>query len=315
VFLCRADFRYFRSCVARVVRRGLLELHAEALMRTHFHLLVRSPIGHLDEAMRLLQNRYSRYLNRRLRRDGSLWRGRYKSKRVRSRVYHLALVSYIDANALKAAKVCRPADYPWGSATLYARKRRPRWLITDWVEQEVRDLTGRSAEDPDAYHARFPIRCDPTFLRWIERRLEAADDAADDLDELLAGEPAYVRAWLQRKTVLADGRHDSLPVTTAASVQFAVDSMRAQGDAAPGDRRRSEWRLVEAGLLRDGCCLAYPDIAQRLGSSRATAHAHVRAHRDTLDADRGYADLAASCLRLAIAHTTGGGQVTRPEAP
>ncbi len=38
VFEDRECVRYFLSCLARVVRRGLLEVHAYCVMTTHFHL-------------------------------------------------------------------------------------------------------------------------------------------------------------------------------------------------------------------------------------------------------------------------------------
>jgi REP element-mobilizing transposase RayT len=50
------DDRYFLSRLARAHRLGLLEIYAYCLMITHFHLLVRSPVGRLSEAMRLILN-------------------------------------------------------------------------------------------------------------------------------------------------------------------------------------------------------------------------------------------------------------------
>jgi hypothetical protein len=303
VFLCRADFRYFLACLARVVRLGLIELHAHVLLRTHYHLLVRSLVGRLDEALKLAQNRYSRYFNRRMRRDGGLWHSRYKSKRVLSNAYHRYLVSYIDANALKAAKAASPVNYPWGSASLYARSKRPQWLATAWVESEVRLLTGSSAEDRDAYHRRFPVRCSPDFLAWVERRLNARDDAVDDLDDLVENEPGRVRDWLMRKTLLADGRPDWLPVVSPEATHAAARLERTRTGGfrfAPNGRARPGWAVLEAGLLRDACRLSYPEIATRTGCSVATAHSRVRAHRAAFAGEPGYAERASEVLRLAV---------------
>ena len=67
-------------------------------MTTHFHLLVRSPVAQLSDAMRRVQREYSRAFNRRRRRDGALARGRFTSKRARSLEYRRTLVRHIDAN-------------------------------------------------------------------------------------------------------------------------------------------------------------------------------------------------------------------------
>ena len=126
LFEDRADIRYFLSRIAKEVRRGRIELHSWCVMTTHFHLLVRSPCGELSEALRRSQNEYSRFFNRRHRRDGSLVRGRFLSKPVQSLAYRRALVRYIDANPVKARMVDRADGYPHGSASTMARRQDPR---------------------------------------------------------------------------------------------------------------------------------------------------------------------------------------------
>ncbi|MCP4198800.1 MAG: hypothetical protein GY762_16770, partial [Proteobacteria bacterium] len=125
LFETRSDGRYFLSRLARQVRAGRIEVHAFCLMTTHFHLLVRSPIGKMSEAMRRAQNDYSRYFNRKRRRDGSLIRGRFFSKPVYSDQYRHTLIRYIDANPVKAKMVKRSLEYELGSAFLFTRGRGP----------------------------------------------------------------------------------------------------------------------------------------------------------------------------------------------
>ena len=47
------------------MRAGLIEVHVWCVMTTHFHLLVRSPVGRLSDGMRMVQREYSRAFNRR----------------------------------------------------------------------------------------------------------------------------------------------------------------------------------------------------------------------------------------------------------
>ena len=56
LFENRGDARFFLARLARQIRLGRIEVHAYCLMTTHFHLLVRSPIGEMSEAMRRVQN-------------------------------------------------------------------------------------------------------------------------------------------------------------------------------------------------------------------------------------------------------------------
>ena len=108
-------------------------------MTTHYHLLVRSPLGKVGVAMQRVQTEYSRAFNRGRKRDGPLVRGRYASKEVDSHSYRCAVVSYIDRNPVSAGLVPRAVDYPHGSARHYIRQISEgiEWHDRTWVEREV----------------------------------------------------------------------------------------------------------------------------------------------------------------------------------
>src|SRR5262245_12079043 len=105
LFEGESDIRFFLAELARAVRRGEIELHAYAIMSTHFHLLVCSPNGLLAVAMRNVEREYVRRFNRVRRRDGPLMRGRFLSKPVFSLAYRRLLVRYIDFNPVRASLV------------------------------------------------------------------------------------------------------------------------------------------------------------------------------------------------------------------
>jgi len=56
-----------------------VELHAYVLMDNHFHLIVRTSRGNLFEFMRHFNITYTSAFNRRHRRVGHLYQGRYKA--------------------------------------------------------------------------------------------------------------------------------------------------------------------------------------------------------------------------------------------
>jgi len=112
VFPGRAAIRAFLAALACAVRRGEIEVHVFGLLPTHVHLLVRSPRGRLCEALRRTQNDFVRRTNRRARRDGPMFRGRFKSVAVLSERYHDILVRYIEANPVVARSVPRAEDSP-----------------------------------------------------------------------------------------------------------------------------------------------------------------------------------------------------------
>ena len=91
-------------------------LHAYVLMTNHVHLLL-TP-RELDGAsvmMKLLGQRYVQYFNRRHKRTGTLWEGRFRSSLVDSQGYLLRCHRYIELNPVRAGMVDRAADFAWSS--------------------------------------------------------------------------------------------------------------------------------------------------------------------------------------------------------
>jgi putative transposase len=56
-----------------------VEIHCYVLMNNHFHLVVETPRGNLSEFMRHFNISYTAAFNRRHRRVGHLYQGRYKA--------------------------------------------------------------------------------------------------------------------------------------------------------------------------------------------------------------------------------------------
>ena len=79
--------------------------------------------------MRHVDGLYTQRFNRRHRRDGSLFRGRYKAILVDADEYLAAVVRYIHLNAVEAGLARMPEDYPWASHRYYVQaKGVPVWL-------------------------------------------------------------------------------------------------------------------------------------------------------------------------------------------
>jgi len=301
VFESREDMRMFLACLARVVRAGLLEVHAFCMLLNHFHLLVRSPTGELSKAMQLLTNRYVRYFNRRRRRDGALFRGRFCSSVVDSLVYRRTVVRYIDDNPVKAGSVADAAKYPWCSRACYARTDGPRWLQRDWVERQVAEIAGADDYAPGAYAIAFPSGVAPCVAEWIERRLRFDDIDGDAFDDLVAAAGPEVREKMARRLERADGVSPTAAVLAPGVVRSVLRRLQdscAAWRTTRGTRRRLALPYATAGLLVDLCGLSHDEAAAWMGVPRSTAQNRLRVHRAQLAVDPGYRD---RCSELAEA--------------
>ena len=95
-------------------------MHAFVLMTNHVHLLVTPE--HATSVSRFMKNvaqRYTQRFNKKHKRTGSLWEGRFHSSIV-DRGYLLYCQRYIDLNPVRAGMVPHPAFYPWSSYHAYA---------------------------------------------------------------------------------------------------------------------------------------------------------------------------------------------------
>ena len=116
IFLDDDDRRHYLGLLAQSARQHALRIHAYVLMDNHVHLLVSADeAGRISRAMRQLGQNYVTAFNRRHRRTGTLWEGRFKSCLVDSERYLLTAYRYIELNPVRAAMVATPWDHAWSS--------------------------------------------------------------------------------------------------------------------------------------------------------------------------------------------------------
>ena len=126
------DRQAFLSILEQAIGRFNWICHAWCLMDNHYHLLVQTPDGNLSKGMRQLNGIYTQASNRRHRRVGHLFQGRFKAILVDSDAYLLELTRYVVLNPVRAGMVKKPADWSWSSyrASVGMEPAAP-WLAVD----------------------------------------------------------------------------------------------------------------------------------------------------------------------------------------
>jgi REP element-mobilizing transposase RayT len=290
VFVGTPEIRYFESRLAREVRSGEIEVHGFCFLTTHFHLLLKSPRGHLSEVMRRVENTFVRWFNRRHRRDGALFRGRFTSRLVETEEYLANVRCYIDQNPVMARLSAIPAEYPHGSAYLRASKQCLRWLAP------FSKPTGRRGATVTPHAA------------WvIERRLEK-QVAEDPLDDLFEAAPAPVQAWMARKARLADGMAPTHCLVSPESLQEAIEDVResiGSWPVRPGVRSRDGWKVLLLGMSHDMIGLSTTETSLHTGAGRSAVGLAIQQHRRLLIVDPTYLERASIVLRHALEATYG----------
>lgn len=255
VFVDEQDYAAFLKTVGEIHDRWGVELFAYCLMGNHYHLCLRTPEGNLSRVMRHLDGLYTQRFNRLHRRDGALFRGRYKAIVVDKDAYLAQVVRYIHLNPVEAGLVQAPEAYVWSSHRSYLRpKGLPKWLRTKEVRGEFRSV--------GAFH---------------EFVLEGNEEALEEFykkgrQSPVLGDEAF-RERLMEKPVPIDREH---PRHERAVVRPSVDKVlkilaRAYGvrveELVKGRRgKNNEARKVGMYLVKELCDRTLQEVAKRFGT-------------------------------------------------
>jgi REP-associated tyrosine transposase len=134
VFRDDTDRREFVDVLARVVERAAWLVHAFVLMGNHYHLLLETPERTLSKGMHLLNGVFTQRVNRRWKRVGHLFQGRYKSILVERETHLLELMRYVVLNPVRAGIVSQVEQWPWSNFLATAGiVAPPPWLEVRWT--------------------------------------------------------------------------------------------------------------------------------------------------------------------------------------
>jgi REP element-mobilizing transposase RayT len=134
IFKDDTDRQLFLNTLAEVVRRFHWLCHAYCLMDNHYHLVVETPDANLSKGMRQLNGVYTQAFNRRHRRVGHLFQGRFKGILVQKESHFLEVCRYVVLNPVAAAMVKHPGEWLWSSYRATSEKSSvPDYLTVDEV--------------------------------------------------------------------------------------------------------------------------------------------------------------------------------------
>jgi REP element-mobilizing transposase RayT len=119
LFAGDTDRRGYLHLLREVIERAEVSLLAYALMVTHVHLVLCTPRANVSSAVQWLHARYGEAFNRRARRRGHLFGGRFYSTLVDTDAYLLEVTRYAHLNPVRAGLVSRPENYRWSSYRSY----------------------------------------------------------------------------------------------------------------------------------------------------------------------------------------------------
>ncbi|MEK7597653.1 MAG: transposase [Patescibacteria group bacterium] len=125
---------------------GKIELLCYVLMPNHFHLEIRQKNkSDMEDFMRSLVTKYSKYFNKRYDRVGPLFQGRYNAVLITNERYLMHLGRYIHLNPQEIIDDKQSlSSYPWSSYPAYINNMSVSWLNKNYFLSDFEKNKGFS---------------------------------------------------------------------------------------------------------------------------------------------------------------------------
>jgi REP element-mobilizing transposase RayT len=141
-FLDDRDYQVYLERLAHYHLRCGVRIYAYCLMPNHVHLLAEVSSTPLSKFMQGVQQSFTQYFNRRHRKNGHLFQGRYHAIVCDKDEYLLTLVRYIHLNPVRAKLVRKPEAYPYSGHREYCGRDGAKIVETSLVRKLLGGTSG-----------------------------------------------------------------------------------------------------------------------------------------------------------------------------
>ena len=191
IFLVGDDYKIFLETLKETSKIFGIRIISYCLMPNHYHLLIQTPNANLSRAMRHLNGVYTQRFNRIHKKDGALFRGRYKAILIQEDEYLTHLIRYIHLNPIQANLTSSPEGFTRTSHEQYLKaKDETPWLF---VRLGLAFFSNKRNQALKAYRRFIQEGIDPRTSAFYDKK---------HLEPIL-GNPAFLR---QIKEKYIDGR-------------------------------------------------------------------------------------------------------------
>ncbi|WP_171018966.1 helix-turn-helix domain-containing protein [Microbulbifer harenosus] len=268
-FLDADCYSAFLDTLAEAHRRFSVQVHAYCLMGNHYHLLLHTPEGNLSRAMRHINGVYTQRFNRLQKRDGPLFRGRYKAIVVEADSYLLSLTRYIHRNPVETRTplVASLQEYPWSSYPAYLNKARaPEWLYRDFTYEAL----GRR-DKYRGYKAYVEQGVDEELAEFYGRQRKYSVLGSEVFRERLLGGDKLVSAEVASRELVVRPPVSGENLVEQVAQVFGCSPAEILARSRPGRKGYNPARSVAMWLCQDRAGLTLPQIARLFGGIHYSA--------------------------------------------
>lgn len=134
IFFCDDDRIRYLQTIKHYQTKFQFHVYAYCMMTNHVHLVIYSNGQDISKIMHGINLSYTQYINRKYKRCGHLFQGRFTSKIVNNDNYFITATAYTHNNPVRA-QICENAsEYNWSSYNAYiGEKDKYDILIIDFI--------------------------------------------------------------------------------------------------------------------------------------------------------------------------------------
>lgn len=261
VFSKDDDYELFINILKDACSLFNVYISAYCLMSNHYHIVVHTPEGNLSRFMRHINGVYTQRYNRKYKRDGTLFRGRYKAIIIQAEEYLTQVVKYVHQNPLKAKIINNLNNYKWSSHPLYLKgKSDSEWLD---INNLLAYFSGRKKEAIIKYKEFMDIGLDDEVIKFYSKKAQSSIFGDSGFVEMIKerfvkSDKVSTLEIKEKREILGEGKVKT--INKLICNKFNIEeSMLFQ-------TRRGEEnmpRLFAISLSRELSGLSFPEIAKR----------------------------------------------------
>lgn len=138
IFNEHSDYDFFLELLLKLTKDYNVIIHTYVLMTNHYHILLETKQNNLSKAIQFLNDKYAKYYNKKYKRVGHLWQGRYKSYALYDDAHFWIVAKYIERNPIKANMVNDINQYNYQSFFEWKNRSKHYKLLND---SKIFDMT------------------------------------------------------------------------------------------------------------------------------------------------------------------------------
>jgi putative transposase len=133
LFYSHVDYLIFFKFLLEAKTMYPCRIYGYCLMTNHYHFLI-EPLqqDNISLLMKHLNGNYAMYMNKKYKRTGTVFEGRFKAGLVQYERYFALCMRYIELNPVRANLVTTPNQYPWSSYNFHTKSERNSVLDYDF---------------------------------------------------------------------------------------------------------------------------------------------------------------------------------------